>query len=103
MKSATIMCFVVLVFLHGCRAPHESAEFRSLVGVLLITGSEPFTDLSLQTESSRMYAIRKDTTAFYDNLRKLQGRKVQVWYRRTIPSLETSAIIIERYELVKDR
>jgi hypothetical protein len=103
MKSTTLVCFVALVFLHGCRAFHESAELHSMVGVLLVTGSEPFTNLSLQSENTSMYVVRKDSTALYKALWKLQGRKVEVKYRRANPGLSSSAIIVERYELVKDR
>lgn len=50
----------------------------TLVGILYVTGNEPFTRLSLQTQDGRMYGFQDDSTGIMIALRKLQGRRVEV-------------------------
>lgn len=50
----------------------------TLVGILYVTGNEPFTRLSLQTQNGRMYGFQDDSTGIMIALRKLQGRRVEV-------------------------
>ena len=74
-----------------------------LVGILYVTGNEPFTNLSLQTDDGRMHVIRKDSTLLYQDLRKLQGQRVRVHVRPADSKSDSSNIMIERFEVVKDR
>ena len=86
----------------GCRTSGGSAELHTLVGTLVVTGNEPFTNLSLQSDNTTVSVIRKDTTEIYRNLWKLQGRKVRVWFQADNTRSNLSKLTIERYEIVKD-
>jgi hypothetical protein len=74
----------------------------SLVGVLCVTGNEPFTSLSLQTSDGAMHGIQKDTTDIYRALQNLQGHKVRLRIRLQSTATDTSALIVEEYELAED-
>lgn len=103
-KSAAVMCSVALLLLCGCLSQKDAgADSRTLVGILYVTGNEPFTNLALQTEDGKMHVVRRDTTALYSELWKLQGRKLLVWFRLRESKLDSSLISIERYSLVKDQ
>lgn len=102
LKKAALSCLVAIVVLSGCRWHRElSQEPRALVGVLYVTGNEPFTNLSLRTEDGGMHVIQKDTTVFYSELRRLQGVKLRVRFRPVASKSDSSSIIVERYDIVK--
>jgi hypothetical protein len=94
--------FALLLLLSACSAQKDlpSAE-HTIVGVLCMTGNEPFTRLSLQTESGVMLNIERDTTLLYRGLEKLQGRKLRVQFRPAGSIPDTSSIILRRYDLVE--
>ncbi len=75
---------------------------ESAFGVVYVTGNEPFTFLSIQTGDGVMHRIHNDTSDVYRALQKLQGQKVHVLFRPSVAPEDSSALIIERYELVKD-
>lgn len=88
----------------ACVGQKESTRpAESIVGVVYVTGNEPFTFLSVQTDDGVMHRIHKDTTELYRELQKLQGQKVLLQYRRPAADADSSAMDIERYEIVKDR
>ena len=102
LKNAALSCLLVTVVLSGCRWHRElSQEPRDLVGVLYVTGNEPFTNLSLRTEDGGMHMIQKDTTVFYSELWKLQGRKLRVRFSPVASKSDSSSIIVERYDIVR--
>jgi hypothetical protein len=103
LNKATHCFLIAVLFVSGCGTqkdlPHET---RGLVGVLCVTGNEPFTDLSLQTDGGGMLRIRKDTTALYRELWKLQGQKLRVLFKSVHSTSDTSSITVEQYDLVKN-
>ncbi|TSA19524.1 hypothetical protein D4R75_09015 [bacterium] len=102
LKKAALGCLVAMVVLSGCRWHRElSQEPRDLVGVLYVTGNEPFTNLSLRTDDGGMHVIQKDTTVFYSELWKLQGLKLRVRFRPVASKSDSLSIIVERYDIVK--
>ena len=101
LKRVALSCLLVTVVLSGCRWHRElSQEPRDLVGVLYVTGNEPFTNLSLRTEDGGMHMIQKDTTLFYSELWKLQGLKLRVRFRPVASKSDSLSIIVERYDIV---
>jgi hypothetical protein len=91
-----------MLVLSGCQWHRElSQEPRDLVGIIYVTGNEPFTNLSLRTEDGGMHIIQKDTTVFYSELWKLQGLKLRVRFRPVASKSDSLSIIVERYDIVK--
>lgn len=102
LNKVTLSCVVAIVVLSGCRWHRElSQEPRALVGIIYVTGNEPFTNLSLRTEDGAMHMIQKDTTAIYSELWRLQGLKLRVRFRPVASKPDSSSIIVERYDIVK--
>jgi len=102
LKKVALSCLVVMVVLSGCRWHRElSQEPGALVGVIYVTGNEPFTHLSLRTDDGAMHKIRKDTTVFHSELWKLQGLKLRVRFRPVASKSDSLSIIVERYDIVK--
>jgi hypothetical protein len=102
LKRVALSCLLVIVVLSGCRSNRElSREPRALVGIIYVTGNEPFTNLSLRTEDGGMHMIQKDTTLFYSELWKLQGLKLRVRFRPVASKSDSLSIIVERYDIVK--
>jgi hypothetical protein len=102
LKSALVLSFALVAF--ACLGQKESTRpAESVVGVLCVTGNEPFTFLSIQTDDGAMHKIQKDSTELYRALWKLQGQKVRLHYRPPAADADSSAITVERYEIVKDR
>jgi hypothetical protein len=103
LKSALVLSLVLALVSFACSSQNESTRpAESLVGVLYVTGNEPFTFLSIQTEDGAMHRIHKDTTELSRALQKLQGQKLRVRFRPPAGAADSSALIIERYEIVKD-
>jgi hypothetical protein len=67
-----------------------------------VIGNEPFTNLSLQTDDHRIRIIQKDTTELYRELWKLQGQKVRLHFRPMNAPSDSTHVILERFELIKD-
>jgi hypothetical protein len=103
LRNNTTRGFLIAVlFVSACGTQRDLPhEVRSVVGILYVTGNEPFTSLSLQTDGGRMLRIREDTTAVYRELRRLQGQKLRVQFRSSDATSDTSSISVERYDLVK--
>jgi hypothetical protein len=100
-KRAGTTILVTLLVGFGCRGQKETpSEPGVMVGVVYVTGNEPFTNISVQTEDGRMHTIHKDTTALYAGLWKLQGQKLRIRFRPVDPKSDTTHMIIERYEIV---
>jgi len=93
---------IALLFMSACGTQRDlPGDVRSVAGTVYITGNEPFTNLSLQTESGRMLRIKKDTTAVYRELRKLQGQRLRLQIRSFESKSDSSSISVEKFELVK--
>jgi len=102
-RRIVVIGLLALAFF-GCRAQKEAASAAgSLTGILLVTGNEPFTDVSLQTSDGRMRTIQKDTTATYSDLRGLQGKKVRLQFRLPPMRKDSSLIIVEHYDIVTEK
>ena len=100
----TITVWAVLTMAAGCRSQQEAAIVAgSLTGTLFVTGNEPFTDISLQTVDGRMHVIQRDTSALYETLRGLQGKKVRLQFRLPATRRDSSMIIVEHYDLIMER
>ena len=103
-RRAAPFCAAVLLLVGGCLGSKDARkEVPSLTGVILVTGNEPFTNLSLQTTDGRMFIIQRDTTVLYSSLNQLQGKKVCVRYLWSDARPDSTMIIVERYDLVLDR
>jgi hypothetical protein len=103
-KSASSVFLVALLISLGCRGPGAMSETSAVMsGILYVTGNEPFTHLSLQTDDGRMHEIDRDSTLVYGSLWKLQGHKVRAVVRLAGQKRDSSLIIIERFDLVKDQ
>lgn len=90
------------MLLSACSAQKElPPALRTVVGIVCVTGNEPFTNLSLQTEDGAMVKIRKDTSAIVRKLIELQGQRLRVQFRSTQSQPDTSSIVVEHVELVK--
>jgi len=102
LRTSTLGLFIVLLFLSACSAQREiPSHQRTIVGIVCVTGNEPFTRISLQTETGAMLNIQEDTTMVYRGLRQLQGQKLRVEFRPAASTSDTSFITLERYDLVK--
>jgi hypothetical protein len=103
LRTSTLGLLVVVLFLSACSAQRElPSSQRTIVGILCVTGNEPFTNISLQTEDGQMLNIQEDTTVLYRGLRKLQGQKLRVQFRPATSTRDPSLITLERYDLVKN-
>jgi hypothetical protein len=101
--KATRGILIAILFLSACGSQKDlPREVRSVVGILYVTGNEPFTVLSIQTDGGGVLRIRKDTAAVYQELWKFQGQKLRVRFRSVGSKSDTSSITVERYELVKN-
>jgi len=102
LNNITRVLLIAILFVPACGTQRDLPhEVRSVVGIVYVTGNEPFTNLSLQTDGGRMLRIRKDTTAVYRELRRLQGQKLRVQFRSLDAMPDTSSILVEKYDLVK--
>jgi hypothetical protein len=102
LNKATRGFLIAVLFLSACGTQRDlSHQTRSVVGILYVTGNEPFTDLALQTNDGGVLKIRKDTTAVYRELRGLQGQKLRVHFKSFDSKPDTSSISVVRYDLVE--
>ena len=102
LNTTTRGFLIAVLFVSACWTQKDlPREVRSVVGTLYVTGNEPFTNLSLQTDGGGMLRIRNDTTAVYRELRRFQGQKMRVQFRSNDAKSDSSSIVVERYELVK--
>jgi hypothetical protein len=102
LNKATRGFLIAVLFVSACGTERDlSHPVRSVVGILYVTGNEPFTDLALQTDDGGVLRIRKDTTAVYRELRGLQGQKLRVQFRAIDSKPDISSISVVRYDLVK--
>jgi hypothetical protein len=79
---------------------HQAANV--LVGTVYVIGNEPFTRLSIQTADHRTRIIQEDTTKLFRNVRSMQGQKVRMWFHPVNEMSDSTHIVIERFERVKD-
>ena len=79
---------------------HDAASV--LVGTVIVIGNEPFTELSIQSDDHRTHVIRKDTTETYRSMWKMQGQKLRIHFRPVNTASDSTHIILEHFELVKD-
>ncbi|MCX6142868.1 MAG: hypothetical protein NTZ35_06585 [Ignavibacteriales bacterium] len=91
------------VILWACGSQKELDEATPvLIGTVYVIGNEPFTDLSIQTDDRRVRVIQKDTTELYRKLWKMQGQKCRIHFRPPNVALDSTHIILEQFELVKE-
>jgi hypothetical protein len=91
------------VLLWACASQKELDRVTSvLIGTVYVMGNEPFTDLSIQTDDRRVRIIQKDTTELFRRLWKLQGQKCRIHFRPVNAVSDSTHIILEQFELVKD-
>ena len=69
----------------------------TVIGVLYVTGNEPFTKLGLQTPNGTMY-ILKCTKEIESDLRTKQGKIVNIHYHGTEQIPEGQALKVVRIE-----
>lgn len=101
LNNATRGILIAVLFVSACGTQKDLPHgVRSVVGIVCVTGNEPFTELSLQSEAGGMIKIRNDTSRVYRELRKLQGQKLRVQFRPPESKSDTSSISVERYDLV---
>jgi hypothetical protein len=101
LKNFLVLSLVLVAF--ACLGQKESTRAaQSVAGVVYVTGNEPFTFLSLQTDDGVMHKIQKDTTELYRSLRKLQGQRVRLRLRAQAVGSDSLAMNVEQYEIVKD-
>ena len=101
-NNITLGILIAILFVSACGTQRDvTGGVRSVIGIVYVTGNEPFTTLSLQTDGGRMLRIRKDTTAVYRELRKLQGQRLRVLFRSLDAASDTLSISVERYDLFK--
>jgi hypothetical protein len=94
---------LLTVLLWACGSQKELDEATPvLIGTVYVIGNEPFTDLSIQTDDRRVRIIQKDTTESYRRLWKLQGQKFRIHFRPAKAASDSTHIILEQFELVKD-
>jgi hypothetical protein len=94
---------LLTLLLSSCRGQKELGEGNSvLIGTVFVIGNEPFTELSIQTDSHRVRLVKKDTTELYRSLWKMQGQKVRIHFRPMESPSDTMHIIPEHFERVKD-
>lgn len=94
---------LLAVLLWACGGQKELDEATPvLVGTVYVIGNEPFTDLSIQMDDRRVRIVQKDTTALYRRLWKMQGQKLRIHFRPMNTPSDSTHIILERFELVKD-
>jgi hypothetical protein len=79
---------------------HQAAHV--LVGTVHVIGNEPFTQLSIQTADHRTHIIQKDTTLLFRNVRSMQGQTIRIWFRPVNEMSDSTHIVLERFERVKD-
>lgn len=94
---------VLAVLLWACGSQKELDEgTRVLIGTVYVIGNEPFTDLSIQTDDHRVCIIQKDTTELFRRLWKMQGQKLRIHFRPVNSASDSTHIILETFELVRD-
>jgi hypothetical protein len=102
LNKATLGLLFAVLFVSACTTENKlSRDSHNVIGTLYVTGNEPFTTLSLQTENGRIVRIRKDTSALVCALIKLQGQKLRVRFRPAESNSDTTNFEVEQYELVK--
>jgi hypothetical protein len=91
------------MFLCACGGQKELDQATSvLVGTVYVIGNEPFTELSIQTDAGRICIVQKDTSQLYRRLWQMQGQKLLIHFRPMSTTSDSTHIIPERFELVKD-
>jgi hypothetical protein len=94
---------LLAVFLWSCGGQKELDEATPvLIGTVYVIGNEPFTELSIQTEDRSIRIVQKDTTELYRRLWKMQGQKLRIHFRPANTASDSTHIILEHFELVKD-
>jgi hypothetical protein len=102
LNKATLGLLIAVLFVSACGTEKNLLPGKRVeIGILYVTGNEPFSGLSLQTGNGRMVRIRKDTSAVYRELRKLQGQRLRVQFRSVESISDTISIAVEQYELVR--
>jgi len=75
----------------------------TVVGTLYVTGNEPFTRLAVEADSGKVYIIALQPKEIYDELWKLQGRKVELMCKPDTGKVElgSKVIIIENCKIIQ--
>ena len=92
-----------MMLLWGCGGQKELDQTSHVfVGTVYVIGNEPFTNISIQTDDRRMRIVQKDTTELYRRLWKMQGQKLRIHFRPVNTVSDSTHIILQHFELVKD-
>jgi len=93
---------ILIAFLLGACSPYglRESSMRTVVGVLYVTGNEPFTRLALEVKGSPPYLLRcpKEVEAI---LLKNQGRLVRIHAKRIEDVPEGKALIVSSADIMK--
>ena len=101
LKNLLVLSLVLVAF--ACLGQKESTRpVESVVGIVCVTGNEPFTFLSIQTDDGVMHKIQPDTTELYRALHKLQGQRVRLRFRPPVAGSDSLALSVEQFEIDKN-
>lgn len=90
---------IITLLISGCsNSSMENSNYFD--GIIIITGNEPFTNPSIQTDSGEVYVIdcKKDQREFFfDN----QGKNIRIFYSEIVERPEGKTLTLIKYNLIE--
>lgn len=68
---------ISLIIVGCCSSPRAESESATFIGIIVVTGNEPFVHLALQTESGTTYILECPIDVEH-TLASRQGQKVKI-------------------------
>ncbi|NLT49302.1 MAG: hypothetical protein GXX85_00090 [Ignavibacteria bacterium] len=98
-KTAFGLATVIALLIIGCsNSSMENSDYFD--GIIIITGNEPFTNPSVQTDSGEVYVInckKEERQFFFDN----QGKNIRIFYSEIVERPQGKTLTLIKYNFIE--
>lgn len=92
--------YLLLILLCSCRERPDEV-LKVLVGNVVVIGNEPFTKLAIRTDNDTYILVCDKATT--DDLLRLQGYKITVYYTTLTEENGLKNVVLIRYSVWRER
>ncbi|MDR3626272.1 MAG: hypothetical protein P4L45_05540 [Ignavibacteriaceae bacterium] len=100
-KQVIIIVLPVILFIYGCSPAKDTSETKYIMGVVVVVGNEPFTNLAIQTSPSDVVILDCDKET-KDYLLNNQGKKVKIFYEKIDNTKKPNIIYLQKSEIIPE-
>ena len=104
-KSKKLLIFytALSLIILGCGSSVKTAQaLKSITGEIVVVGNEPFTNLALKTDFSKVYILKCDNK-FKTILQQNQGRIAKIFYKNVDNTKRPGVIDVENVEFISKK